>query len=69
MPPSQPDPPAPPAPPDSAALRPPGPNQWFKDHLDALIDAELMVHFPAASARAGGRARWLPQRRALRKRS
>ncbi|MGW0936871.1 hypothetical protein [Streptomyces sp. NPDC002666] len=25
----------------------PGPNQWIKDHLDGLIDAQLLTDCPA----------------------
>jgi hypothetical protein len=28
----------------------PGPNQWFKDHLDGLIDAHLLTGCPEALA-------------------
>lgn len=35
----------------SAGSRP-GPNQWIKDHLDALIDAQLL---PEPPLRVGGR--------------
>ncbi|CAL9628796.1 hypothetical protein SUDANB176_06027 [Streptomyces sp. enrichment culture] len=35
---------------DEAADRHPGPNQWFKDHLDAVIDAELLRSCPEADA-------------------
>ncbi|OSP43780.1 hypothetical protein B7767_08320 [Streptomyces sp. 13-12-16] len=35
---------------DTAVDRRPGPNQWFKDHLDAVIDAELLKSCPEAEA-------------------
>ncbi|SEM59613.1 hypothetical protein [Streptacidiphilus jiangxiensis] len=61
-----------PTPQDPAASRPPGPNQWFKDHLDALIDAELIVDVPtttAATAAGAGRTPWPPWRRPFRRRA
>ncbi|MET9443605.1 hypothetical protein [Streptomyces sp. NPDC006610] len=45
-----------PRPPRTAADRQPGPNQWFKDHLNAVIDAELLKDWPpqpAGAARPG----------------
>lgn len=33
--------------------RQPGPNQWLKDHLDSVIDAELLRDGPDAHATAG----------------
>ncbi|MGC5346483.1 hypothetical protein ACPXCE_24965 [Streptomyces sp. DT24] len=35
---------------DEVTDRPAGPNQWFKDHVDGLIDAQLLsgVAEPAA---------------------
>ncbi|WP_371103067.1 hypothetical protein [Streptomyces sp. PU_AKi4] len=39
---------------DTAVDRRPGPNQWFKDHLDAVIDAELLKSCPEAEAEADG---------------
>ncbi|MFI0165688.1 hypothetical protein [Streptomyces sp. NPDC017095] len=36
--------------------REPGPNQWFKDHLDSVIDAEFMKGWPAETAGAHGPA-------------
>lgn len=32
--------------PDQSADRQPGPNQWIKDHLDSLIDAQLLAGHP-----------------------
>ncbi|MEU4986156.1 hypothetical protein [Streptomyces sp. NPDC021969] len=32
--------------PDQSADRQPGPNQWIKDHLDSLIDAQLLTGHP-----------------------
>lgn len=40
--------PLPPA--DDTVDRQPGPNQWFKDHLDAVIDAELLNNGSEAGA-------------------
>ncbi|MEU3920798.1 hypothetical protein [Streptomyces sp. NPDC029004] len=34
--------------PDEAVDSRPGPNQWFKDHLDDLIDAYLLTGPPEA---------------------
>ncbi|WHM29753.1 hypothetical protein OH540_06850 [Streptomyces sp. BPPL-273] len=42
---------------ETAADRQPGPNQWIKDHLDSVIDAELLGDTSAepAAARPGAR--------------
>ncbi|MBC3993746.1 hypothetical protein H8N00_33725 [Streptomyces sp. AC563] len=37
---------------DQESVRPPGPNQWLKDHLDSVIDDQLL-----ADARGGHLAR------------
>ncbi|MFD4606948.1 MULTISPECIES: hypothetical protein [unclassified Streptomyces] len=41
-----------PRPTRTAADRQPGPNQWIKDHLDSVIDAELLKDWPAVAAEA-----------------
>ncbi|WEV24355.1 hypothetical protein OYE22_03415 [Streptomyces sp. 71268] len=28
---------------DQVPVRPPGPNQWLKDHLDSVIDTQLLA--------------------------
>ncbi|MFT2017099.1 hypothetical protein ACMA1D_14805 [Streptomyces sp. 796.1] len=40
--------------PGRKAARQPGPNQWFKDHLDSVIEAELLQG-DARAASAGER--------------
>ncbi|MEV5013586.1 hypothetical protein ACIGW1_05485 [Streptomyces sp. NPDC053780] len=42
----------------TVADRQPGPNQWIKDHLDSVIDAEFLRDHPAepADQRAGVRS-------------
>ncbi|MEU3734940.1 hypothetical protein AB0E81_36935 [Streptomyces sp. NPDC033538] len=41
--------------PDDTAHRRPGPNQWIKDHLDSLIDAQLLTGRPDAPGGAADR--------------
>lgn len=39
-----------PRPTETAADPQPGPNQWLKDHLDSVIDAELLKNWPTQTA-------------------
>lgn len=47
---------------DTVVDRRSGPNQWFKDHLDAVIDAELLKSCPEADGHGTATAPSGPRR-------